>query len=119
MNRNAGAKDDGPSGAKMLRLLRALRFLRMARVLRIAKLQALMDRFEQEIEGSSVKMLTFTVVKILLLLNGIAHLAGCFWYLIGASFEKHYGVSWLTEKMPDYKIDENFTRNTAYGWSYH
>merc|ERR1719460_1282372 len=101
MNRNAEPSDDaGKSPARMLRLVRALRFLRMARVLRIAKLQALMDRFEQEIEGSSTKMLTYTVVKILVLLNGIAHMAGCFWYLVATSFEARYGVSWLTEKMP-------------------
>jgi CRP-like cAMP-binding protein len=120
MNRNAPAGEEGgPSPGKMLRLLRALRFLRMARVLRIAKLQALMDRFEQEIEGSSVKMLSFTVFKILLVLNGIAHVAGCFWFLVATTFESRYGVSWLTEKMPEYAIDDGFSRNTLYIWSYH
>jgi hypothetical protein len=122
MNRNApptAAEGSGPPPAKMLRLLRALRFLRMARVLRIAKLQALMDRFEQEIEGSSIKMLTFTIVKILVLLNGIAHMAGCFWYLVATTYQEHYGVSWLSEKMPSYPVDEAFLRNTLYLWSYH
>merc|ERR1719460_1432030 len=113
------SEDDGPSPAKMMRLLRALRFLRMARVLRIAKLQALMDKFEQEIEGSAMKMLTFTVIKILVLLNAIAHMAGCFWYFIASSSTDHYGVSWLTEKMPTYKLDTDYPRNTLYAWSYH
>lgn len=113
------SEDDGPSPAKMMRLLRALRFLRMARVLRIAKLQALMDKFEQEIEGSAMKMLTFTVIKILVLLNAIAHMAGCFWYFIASSSTDHYGVSWLTEKMPEYKVDEGLEQTTLYAWSYH
>ena len=40
-------------------------------------------------------------------------------YLVGVSYEERYGVSWLTEKMPTYTIDEGLMRSTNYMWSCH
>jgi hypothetical protein len=111
--------DHGPSEMKMLRLLRALRYLRLMRLFRIAKLQEFNERFEQEIEGSSFKTMLFTVLKMVLLLNVIAHFAGCLWYLIGTHTEDHFGVSWLTGKMSSYNVDQSYFKITLYMWSYY
>ena len=41
------------------------------------------------------------------------------WYMVGISFEDHYGASWLTEKLPEYDVDSWFQRSTQYLWSIH
>ena len=46
-------------------------------------------------------------------------MSGCLWYMVGTSFEDHYGASWLTEKMPVYEVDSWFMRSTNYLWSIH
>ena len=108
-----------PSGGKFLRLLRTLRFIKLGRILRVGKLGAVADLIEQELVGSSMRLLGFAIMKIILFLFYVAHVAGCFWYLVGVSFEEHYGQSWLTEKMPQYKFDEWMAKNTKYMWSWH
>jgi hypothetical protein len=108
-----------PTGGKLLRLVRALRFVRLSRILRMGKMKNLADRFEQEFEGNHWNILFFAVLKILFILYGIAHVAGCFWYLVGISFEHRYGVSWLSEKLPDYAVDDGLTLSTFYAWSFY
>ena len=64
-------------------------------------------------------MLGFAVGKIIVFLAFVAHISGCFWYMVGKSYEEHYGASWLTEKMPVYEVDSWFMRSTNYLWSIH
>ena len=66
-----------------VRFLRPLRMIRLARVLRAGKMASLVDRFEQEFEGSHWHILMFSFFKIIVILYGIAHVAGCFWFLVG------------------------------------
>jgi CRP-like cAMP-binding protein len=108
-----------PTGAKMFRMLRILRFLRMARVLRIAKLRMILDRIEEEIEGSQLGMLAIQIVKILLFLFFIAHQGACFWFAVGEWSETRYGSSWISSKVPEYQWDAAFSRSTYYLWSFH
>ena len=51
---------------KVWRLLRTLRFIKLARVFRVGKLRAFADRFEQELVGSSWRVLAFAITKIIL-----------------------------------------------------
>jgi hypothetical protein len=115
--------DESTSGAeratKILRLVRLARFFKLSRILRVGKLRAFADRFEQELVGSSWRLVAFSMMKIVTMLMLIAHVAGCFWYLVGRTFQDRYGVSWLTEKMPQYDVDDGFTKNTLYFWSCH
>lgn len=99
--------------------MRGLRLLKVMRLFRIAKLKRLFDRMDQELEGSSGKMLMFAIGKILLLLFSIGHVACCFWYYVAITFEDRYGVSWLTAKMPAYDVDPGLTKSTNYLWSFH
>jgi hypothetical protein len=111
--------------ARALRLLRALRsmrffrFIRILRVLRVVKLTAAVRRIEDDFEGSSMKLLVIAISKIIFFLLFIAHVAGCFWFLVGVSFEERYGASWLTDKMPVYDFDPGYPKNSMYGWSFH
>jgi hypothetical protein len=90
---------EGTETGGLLKVARGFRLLKLVRIFRIAKLKKLLDKFEQELEGSAGKMLMFAIGKILLLLFSIGHLAGCFWYYTAVSWQDHYGVSWITEKM--------------------
>merc|ERR1719313_3104459 len=98
--------DGDGGGGRMFKLVRVLRFLKMARILRVGKLGAFAEQFEQELVGSSWRMLGFAILKIVLFLLLVAHVAGCFWYLVGVSYQERYGASWLTEKMPEYDVEE-------------
>ena len=51
--------------------------------------------------------------------HGIAHVAGCFWYLIGVQFEDRYGISWISDTVPKYPFDEGLTLSTYYLWSFY
>jgi CRP-like cAMP-binding protein len=105
--------------ARMFRMLRILRFLRMARVLRIAKLRMILDRIEEEIEGSKLGMMFIQIIKILLFLYFIAHQGACFWFAVGEWSEGYYGTSWISDKVPEYRWDSEFSRTTYYLWSFH
>jgi CRP-like cAMP-binding protein len=109
----------GSETGRLLRMARGLRLLKLVRIFRIGKLKRLFDKFEQELEGSAWKMLIFAIGKILLLLFSIGHLACCFWYYTGISWQDHYGVSWLTEKMPTYDVDPWLLKSSYYLWSFH
>ena len=66
------SNDGTPSQMKMIRLVRLLRFLRLSRVIRAGKMASLVDRFEQEFEGSHWNILIFSFVKILLVLKSVS-----------------------------------------------
>ena len=83
-----------PSGGRAVRLVRILRFLKMARILRVGRLGIFMETFEQELVGSSWRMLGFAIAKIIVFLAFVAHISGCFWYLVGVNYEEQYGQSW-------------------------
>ena len=100
-------------------MIRVLRFLKLARILRVGKIGVFMEAFEQELVGSSWSMLLFAISKIIIFLMFVAHIGGCFWYMVGVSNQDKYGASWLTEKMPEYNIEEWFVRSTNYLWSVH
>ena len=103
----------------MIRIVRILRFFKLARILRVGKIGVFMEAFEQELVGSSWSMLLFAISKIIVFLMFVAHISGCFWFMVGKSYEDYYGASWLTEKMPEYDVDSWFQRSTQYLWSIH
>ena len=115
--------DDSRTGAerapKVLRTFRIARFIKMTRILRIGKLRAFAEHFEQELVGSKWRLVSFAMLKILLVLMLIAHVAGCFWYFIGESSQDRYGTSWIISKMPEYDVDEGLNKSTFYLWSCH
>ena len=82
------------SSSKTIRLIRVLRFVKMARILRVGRVGSFMDTFEQELVGSSWRMLGFAIGKIIIFLMFVAHISGCFWYLVGVNYEEQYGQSW-------------------------
>ena len=110
---------DQAQAAKLVKTVRFLKIARLAKLARVAKLKKLIDRVEQELEGSSVQMLFFAIVQMLFILFFIGHVAGCFWFYIGITWQEHYGVSWLTEKMPSYDVDQSYQKLTNYLWSFH
>merc|ERR1719311_1772983 len=61
----------------------------------------------------------FSFFKIIVILYGIAHVAGCFWFLVGITFEDRYNISWLQVRLPDYLFDEGLTKSTHYLWSFY
>ena len=112
-------EDQLPSGNRLIRMVRVLRFLKLARILRVGKIGVFMEAFEQELVGSSWSMLLFAISKIIVFLMFVAHIGGCFWYMVGISNQDKYGASWLTEKMPGYNVEPWFVRSTNYLWSVH
>ena len=56
--------------------------------------------------------------KIIVFLALVAHVSGCFWYLVAVIWEEHYGSSWLN-LVPQYEIDEWLPKSTKYLWSVH
>jgi hypothetical protein len=110
-----GGVTKGSQSARMLRMLRMFRFLRLVRLLRVAKLRKVLDRFEESIEGSPWQVLLLAIMKILLILFALAHVASCFWYLTGITYEADYGISWLTDNIPDYVQ----RKEIFYFWAFH
>ena len=100
----SGGISSNAQAGRMLKMFRIFRFLKVVRALRVAKLKKVMDRLDQELEGSNGRILLFTIFKIIMFLFSIGHVSCCFWYSIGVSSQRTYGVSWLTEKLPDYDI---------------
>ena len=63
-------EEDSPSGGKMLRLVRVLRLLKLGRILRVGKLGYVFDLIEQELVGSSWRLLGFAIGKIIVAESG-------------------------------------------------
>jgi hypothetical protein len=115
----SGGISSNAQAGRMLKMFRIFRFLKVVRALRVAKLKKVMDRLDQELEGSNGRILLFTIFKIIMFLFSIGHVSCCFWYSVGVSSQRTYGVSWLTEKLPDYDIAGLSENYVNYVWSFH
>ena len=65
-------------------------------------------KFQFRIPSMKIKPFTFLLFNP----THAPQVAGCFWFLVGESFEEHYGASWLSDKMPVYNVDPGYPRNT-------
>jgi len=108
------AREDGKNwgSTKMFRMLRILRFVRMVRIAKMTRYAHLVDQFEQTLE-EPLTLFFWHILQLLFVLAMVAHLCGCFWFLVGTQSGPVYPdpdgnpVSWNVPgvNIPDYVVD--------------
>lgn len=77
--------EEGATAARMGKTLKAVRLLRMVRLVRMVRLMRLPDfasRLLYQFQSERA-VITFGIVRIMVLLAGLAHSIACFWYGLG------------------------------------
>jgi len=92
---------------RILRLIRLMRLIKMGQVVRL-----LTERIFSEF-----LIIVFDIIKSLMIIVGVAHLAACIWYGIGAAPDPHE-KSWMNEMPMDFvTMDLAYRYSTVLHWS--
>mmetsp|Transcript_153113 Transcript_153113/g.293223 ORF Transcript_153113/g.293223 Transcript_153113/m.293223 type:complete len:862 (-) Transcript_153113:33-2618(-) len=100
------------SAARLVKSSRAIRILRLVRLLRLFRMQTVLHQLAEGINSETL-LVVLDIIKMIVLIMGMAHLLGCIWYSIGAG---DHPTTWVKEYGFE-RLSLSYRYTTSLHWS--